>query len=66
MKNVKLKKVETLRIPLYGVVNMVNGKLYDTFTHRNDARYCLQDYKTEGGFGNELKIVKFEASKLVR
>lgn len=61
-----MKNVNELRIPLYGVVNTETGKLYDTFTHRNDARYCLQDYKTEGGFGNELKIVKFEASKFVR
>lgn len=61
-----MKNVNELRIPLYGVVNTITGKLYDTFTHRNDARYSLQDYKTEGGFGNELKLVKFQVTKFVR
>ena len=63
MKNVN---IEQLRIPLYGIVNTISGKMYDTFTHRQDARYALQDYKTEANFGNELKIVKFSAEKFIR
>lgn len=61
-----MKNVNDLRIPLYGIVNTKTGKLYDTFTHRQDARYALNDYKSEGGFGNELKIAKFSATKFVR